>query len=295
MAVRGPPRPSGESLWALAVGAFVLMTAAALAVAVGGCGAAGVGLVSAGAITSPKSAHEGATLLCRGYARFGLREAMQGDLAAMCISCMGIFSLSVFGLKFIETLWQLEAHVALLWVVSVVTPHLVRCARAVYRFALHWRGHVRGAWHRGNILGRGGVVTLCTLLMAFWLVPAQSTYVEPLAGDGSAADAVVDAMRGVITRLPSDERRSDDSMLPTKREMVDKIENCTNLRFMDLLTSRDTCELCESLGVEVESVPMCSSSVPNKSSVVSKLCILDTRSEERRVGKECRLRWSPYH
>ena len=23
--------------------------------------------------------------------------------------------------------------------------------------------------------------------------------------------------------------------------------------------------------------------------------IMDTRSEERRVGKECRSRWSPYH
>ena len=48
-----------------------------------------------------------------------------------------------------------------------------------------------------------------------------------------------------------------NSMLPTKREMVDKIENCTNLRSMDLLTSRDTCELRESLGVEVESEPVC--------------------------------------
>ena len=28
---------------------------------------------------------------------------------------------------------------------------------------------------------------------------------------------------------------------------------------------------------------------------VSKLNELDTRSEERRVGKECRSRWSPYH
>ena len=26
-----------------------------------------------------------------------------------------------------------------------------------------------------------------------------------------------------------------------------------------------------------------------------KIAILDTRSEERRVGKECRSRWSPYH
>ena len=26
-----------------------------------------------------------------------------------------------------------------------------------------------------------------------------------------------------------------------------------------------------------------------------RVCILDSRSEERRVGKECRSRWSPYH
>ena len=25
------------------------------------------------------------------------------------------------------------------------------------------------------------------------------------------------------------------------------------------------------------------------------ICIQDDRSEERRVGKECRSRWSPYH
>ena len=34
--------------------------------------------------------------------------------------------------------------------------------------------------------------------------------------------------------------------------------------------------------------------VQNTSSVPAKL-ILDVRSEERRVGKECRSRWSPYH
>ena len=26
-----------------------------------------------------------------------------------------------------------------------------------------------------------------------------------------------------------------------------------------------------------------------------KAAVIDTRSEERRVGKECRSRWSPYH
>ena len=25
------------------------------------------------------------------------------------------------------------------------------------------------------------------------------------------------------------------------------------------------------------------------------ICLIDYRSEERRVGKECRSRWSPYH
>ena len=29
--------------------------------------------------------------------------------------------------------------------------------------------------------------------------------------------------------------------------------------------------------------------------VVEKLILLTVRSEERRVGKECRSRWSPYH
>ena len=29
--------------------------------------------------------------------------------------------------------------------------------------------------------------------------------------------------------------------------------------------------------------------------IQTKLEVLDDRSEERRVGKECRSRWSPYH
>ena len=30
-------------------------------------------------------------------------------------------------------------------------------------------------------------------------------------------------------------------------------------------------------------------------SVAPQLILMDMRSEERRVGKECRSRWSPYH
>ena len=32
-----------------------------------------------------------------------------------------------------------------------------------------------------------------------------------------------------------------------------------------------------------------------KASVDDVLCAIASRSEERRVGKECRSRWSPYH
>ena len=31
------------------------------------------------------------------------------------------------------------------------------------------------------------------------------------------------------------------------------------------------------------------------SGLFDEIIIVDTRSEERRVGKECRSRWSPYH
>ena len=35
--------------------------------------------------------------------------------------------------------------------------------------------------------------------------------------------------------------------------------------------------------------------ISNASDAIDKLCYLSLRSEERRVGKECRSRWSPYH
>ena len=39
-------------------------------------------------------------------------------------------------------------------------------------------------------------------------------------------------------------------------------------------------DLCERKGIEI---------------IQAECCIDTTRSEERRVGKECRSRWSPYH
>ena len=49
---------------------------------------------------------------------------------------------------------------------------------------------------------------------------------------------------------------------------------------MRVLIVEDDRELAQSLKVALE-----------ESGMVAELC----RSEERRVGKECRSRWSPYH
>ena len=35
--------------------------------------------------------------------------------------------------------------------------------------------------------------------------------------------------------------------------------------------------------------------IPPLTAVLVSLPVIDVRSEERRVGKECRSRWSPYH
>ena len=44
-----------------------------------------------------------------------------------------------------------------------------------------------------------------------------------------------------------------------------------------------------------EFVAIVGKSGSGKSTLLHMLGGLDTRSEERRVGKECRSRWSPYH
>ena len=56
-----------------------------------------------------------------------------------------------------------------------------------------------------------------------------------------------------------------------------------NMKLRDCYSSLD--ELCEDMGV-------------SKEHIISQLKAVGfeySRSEERRVGKECRSRWSPYH
>ena len=49
----------------------------------------------------------------------------------------------------------------------------------------------------------------------------------------------------------------------------------------------------EHLGIAVKSIE---EALPYYENVLGLKCYnIETRSEERRVGKECRSRWSPYH
>ena len=49
------------------------------------------------------------------------------------------------------------------------------------------------------------------------------------------------------------------------------------------------------IGVFASSIAILSSGVNNATDALTSVLTLVGRSEERRVGKECRSRWSPYH
>ena len=67
------------------------------------------------------------------------------------------------------------------------------------------------------------------------------------------------------------------------------------------------CEVVAPYGFPASMVPECEAAQPDTTTLVGALAahlgvdpdsltvIVETRSEERRVGKECRSRWSPYH
>ena len=74
------------------------------------------------------------------------------------------------------------------------------------------------------------------------------------------------------------------------RKKIDKIDS----EILELLNERTGCAL--KIGAIKKSKSM-DVYVPNRESkVVDRIIKLNNgRSEERRVGKECRSRWSPYH
>ena len=62
-------------------------------------------------------------------------------------------------------------------------------------------------------------------------------------------------------------------------------------QILNLLSKQRTAtvqELCEALGTS-------ESTIRRDLTELDRLGKLNKRSEERRVGKECRSRWSPYH
>src|SRR2546425_7275739 len=64
------------------------------------------------------------------------------------------------------------------------------------------------------------------------------------------------------------------------------------------------CRICDRLLTSASRVPLCEECLSSFERVPGILCevcgrplpgLMQERSEERRVGKECRSRWSPYH
>ena len=88
-------------------------------------------------------------------------------------------------------------------------------------------------------------------------------------------------MSVIVFVLTLDEIEGVSQIMPkVKKEWADRII------FVDGGSTDGTIEKAKELGFEV---------INQRNKGEGNACRVGTRSEERRVGKECRSRWSPYH
>ena len=74
----------------------------------------------------------------------------------------------------------------------------------------------------------------------------------------------------------------------------DKLDGLEEICFMEKLITRK--EAAEILGISIATLDAArNNGLISYVQYVQNGCVYFTRSEERRVGKECRSRWSPYH
>src|SRR2546422_7166913 len=73
-------------------------------------------------------------------------------------------------------------------------------------------------------------------------------------------------------------------------ELVGQVANLNVTCFFHGCASAGSCVVCDVDTLGAAPTLLCGSGVAVRASVI---CL--ERSEERRVGKECRSRWSPYH
>jgi len=83
--------------------------------------------------------------------------------------------------------------------------------------------------------------------------------------------------------------KQDSGLSPAIRDKLAKLENSVNLQVF----VTPTCPYCPQAVILAHQMAMESKYVTGE--MVEAMEFAELRSEERRVGKECRSRWSPYH
>ena len=73
---------------------------------------------------------------------------------------------------------------------------------------------------------------------------------------------------------------------------LEGLSNCTKCH---VLGNKETSSKCLECHVEIKKLISARKGYHSSTIVTGKECHECHRSEERRVGKECRSRWSPYH
>src|SRR5256885_12244786 len=137
-----------------------------------------------------------------------------------------------------------------------------------------------GAGRRWPPYLRPAAITLI-LALATALVVAQNFLPNRLnlrAGEVSSQDVI--SQRSV--RYESQTRR-EEARAAAAAQVPDQFDGSVSIQQRQAI---------DSLATKVADLRRSSSSGPDRS---AQLSLLEPRSEERRVGKECRSRWSPYH
>src|ERR1022692_2193005 len=128
---------------------------------------------------------------------------------------------------------------------------------------------------RASLTMLGLTMGVATLIAVMTLVQGANRYVEQ-----KIANLGTNVFR--ISRLP---------FAVTDFSVVVRAQRNKNLLLEDLQAVAEGCAHCQYVGASVAST----FGVRYRDRDLEDVALYGHRSEERRVGKECRSRWSPYH
>ena len=92
-----------------------------------------------------------------------------------------------------------------------------------------------------------------------------------------------------VVTMNSGENRFNFSFFEAFSEILDKVENDTDA---NVLVVKSSHEKIWSNGIDLDWL---GPAIAEQGPELRDKFLVEMRSEERRVGKECRSRWSPYH